>query len=73
MLLYIEDQKREKEPQDFEQFKTAVVQAAINSSFLASESLEEPGHTVCARPSHGRSARGPARSMTVFFLVGLDI
>ena len=37
MLLYIEDQKREKEPQDLECFKTAVVQAAVNSAFLASE------------------------------------
>ena len=47
MLLYIENQKREKEPQDFERFKTAVVQAAVNSAFLAPETLEEPGHTVC--------------------------
>ena len=56
MSLYIEDHKREKEPQDFERFKTAVVQAAVNSAFLASESLEEPGNTVCVRASHGRSA-----------------
>ena len=73
MLLYIEDQKREKEPPDFEQFKTAVVQAAVNSVFLAPESLEEPGHTVCVRVSHGYSARGLAHSMTLFSLVGLDI
>ena len=62
MLLYIEDQKRDKEPQDFERFKTAVVQAAVNSAFLALESLEEPGHTVCVRVSHGYSARGLAHS-----------
>ena len=49
MLFYIEDQKREKEPQDFEQFKTAIVQAAVNSAFLAPELLEEPGHTVYVR------------------------
>ena len=55
MLLYIEDQKREKEPQDFERFKTAIVQAAVNSAFFAPESLEEPGHTACVRASHGRS------------------
>ena len=58
MLLYIEDGKREKEPQDFERFNTAVVQAAVNSAFLAPESLEEPRHTVCVRVSHGYSARG---------------
>ena len=56
MFLYIEDQKREKEPQVFERFKTAVVRAAVNSAFLALESLEEPGHTVCVRVSHGYSA-----------------
>ena len=49
MLLYIDDQKREKEPQDFERFKIAVVQAAVNSVFLAPEALEEARHTVCIR------------------------
>ena len=73
MLLYIEDQKREKEPQDFERFKIAVVQAAVNSAFLAPEVLEEAGHTVCIRVSHGYSARGLAHSMTLFSLVRLDI
>ena len=73
MLLYIDDQKREKEPQDFERFKAAVVQAAVNSAFLAPELLEEPGHTGCARVSHSYSARGLAHSMTLFSLVGLDI
>jgi hypothetical protein len=73
MLLYIEDQKREKEPQDFERFKTAVVQAAVNSAFLAPEALEEAGHTVCICVSHGYSARGLAHSMTLFSLAGLDI
>ena len=56
MLLYIEDQKREKEPQDFERFKTAVVQAAVNSAFLAAALFEEPGHTVCIHVLHGYSA-----------------
>ena len=73
MLLYIEDQKREKEPRDFERFKTAVVQAAVNSAFLALESLEEPGHTVCVRVSHGSCARGLAHSVSLFYLVGHDI
>ena len=73
MLLYIEDRKREKEPQDLERFKTAVVQAAVNSGFLAPVSLEERGHTVCVRVSRGYSARGLAHSMTLFSLVGLDI
>ena len=73
MLLYIEDQKREKEPQDFERFKAAVFQAAVYSAFLAPESLEEPGHTVCVRVSHGYSARGLLHSMTLFSLVGRDI
>ena len=67
MLLYIEDQKRENKPQDFERFKIAVVQAAVNSAFLAPEALEEAGHTVCIRVSHGYSARGLAHSMTLFF------
>ena len=73
MLFYIEDQKREKEPQDFERFKTAVVHAAVNSAFLAPVSLEEPGHAVCFSVSQGRSARGLAHCMTLFSLVGLDI
>ena len=47
MLLYIEDQNREKEPQAFERFRTVVVQAAVHSAFLAPEQLEEPSHTVC--------------------------
>ena len=57
MLLYVEDHKREKEPQDFDPFKTAVVQAAANSVFASPEQLEEPGHTVCVAASHSRSAR----------------
>ena len=73
MLLYIDDQKREKEPQHFERFMTAVVQAAVNSAFLAPESFKVPGHTLCVRVSHGYSARGLAHSMTLFSLVGLDI
>ena len=56
MLLYIEDQKREKGPQYFERFKIAVVRAAVNSAFLAPELLEEAGHTVCIRVSHGFGA-----------------
>ena len=73
MLLYIEHQKQEIETQDFERFKIAVVQAAINSAFPAPELLEEAGHTVCLRVSHGYSARGLAHSMTLFSLTGLDI
>ena len=73
MLLYIEDPKREKEPQDFEWFKIDVVQAAVNSAFLAPEALEEAGHTACIRVSHSYSAQGLAHSMTLFSLAGLDI
>ena len=73
MLLWIEDQKREKEPQGFERFKIAVVKAAVNSAFLAFEALGEAGHTVCTGVSHGHSARGLAHSMTLFSLAGLDI
>ena len=73
MLLYIEELKREKEPQDFERFKTAVVQAAVNSALLAAELLEEPGRTVCVHASHRRSPRGLAHSMAGFSLVGCDI
>ena len=73
MLLYIEDQKRGKEPKDFERFKTAVVQAAVTSAFLAPEQLEEPGHTVCVGTSHGRSARGLAHSMARFSFARRDI
>ena len=73
MLLYIEDQKREREPQDCERFKVAVVQTAVNSSFLAPEALEKAGHTVCIRVSHGYSARGLAHCMTLFSLAGLNI
>ena len=73
MVLYIEDQKREKEPQDFERFKIAVVQAAVDSAFLAPETLEEAGHTVCIRVSHAYSAGGLAHSMKLFSLAGSDI
>ena len=73
MLLYIEDQKREKEPQDFERFKIAVVQAAVHSAFSAPEVLEEARHTVCICVSQGYSARGLAHSMTLFSLARLDI
>ena len=73
MLLYIEDRKREKEPQDFERFKIAVVQAAVNSAFLAPKALEEAGHTVCIVVAHGYSARGLAHSMTLFSPARLDI
>ena len=73
MLLYVEDQKREKEPQDFERFKTAVVQAAVNFAFLAPEQWEEPGHTVCVGASHRRSARGLAHSIARFSFVGRGI
>ena len=60
MLLYVEDLKREKESQGFERFKTAFVQGAANSAFVAPEQLEEPGHTVCVGASHSPSARGLA-------------
>ena len=73
MLLYIEDQKQEKEPQDLERFKTAVVQAAVNSSFLAPEQLEAPGHTVCVGVSHSWDARGLPHSIARFAFVGRDI
>ena len=73
MLFYTEDQKQEKEQQDFERFKIAVVQAAVNSAFLAPEALGEAGHTVCIRVLHGYSARGLAHSMTLFSLAVLDI
>ena len=73
MLLYIEDQKREKEPQDFKRFKIAVVQAAVNSAFLAPEALEEAGHTVRIHVSPGYSARGLTHSITLVSLSGLDI
>ena len=66
MLLYAEDQKREKEPQDFERFKTAVVQAAANSAFVAPEQLDEPGHTICVGEPHSRSARGLAHYIAPF-------
>ena len=56
MLLYFEGQKWENEPQDFERFKAAVVQAAVNSAFLVPERLENQGtqyvcvlHTVTTR------------------------
>ena len=66
MLLYVEDQKREKEPQDFEQFKNAVFQAAAHCSFVAPEQLERLGHTVCGGTSHSRSVRGLAHCIYVF-------
>ena len=73
MLLYVEDHKREKEPQDFERFQTAVVQAAANSPFVAPEQLEEPGHTVCVGASNSRSARGVTHCIARFSFVGGSI
>ena len=72
-LLYIEDQDREREPQDFGRFKAAVDQPAVNSVFLAPELLEEPEHTVCVCASHGCSARGLVHCMARISLVGRDI
>ena len=66
ILLYIENQKREEERQDIEPLKTAVVQAPVNSAFLAPELLEGPAHTVCVAASHGRIARGVAHSWHCF-------
>ena len=68
MLLYDEDQKREVEPHDFERFKTAVVQAATNSAFVAPKNWEEPGHIVCVGASHSRSVRCLALHCTFFVL-----
>ena len=68
MLLYIEDQKRGREAQDFERFQTAVVQAAASSAFVALEQLEEPGHTVYVGASHSWGARGLAHCMAHFAL-----
>ena len=60
MLLYVEDRKREREPQDFDQFKSAVVQAAANTAYLAAEKFEEQGQTVCVGALRNFSARGLA-------------
>ena len=62
MLLYSEYQKRETEPQDSDRFKSAVVQAAAKSEFLAPENLEEPGHTVCVGASGKFNVRDLAHS-----------
>ena len=43
MLLYLQDEKREKEAQDLNRFKTAVVQAAVNSAFTAPEKWKNKG------------------------------
>ena len=47
MLPHVGAQKWENEPQDFNRFDSAVVQAAANSAFATPENLEEPEHTVC--------------------------
>ena len=57
MFPYVEEQKREREPQDFDWFKSAVVEAAANSAYVALENLEEPRHTVCDGASRNFSAR----------------
>ena len=58
MLLYVEDQKQEKEPQGFKHFKCAVVQAAANSAYIAPKELEQPGDTVCVGAFRTFSGRG---------------
>ena len=73
MPLYVENPKQEKEPQDFERFKTAVIQPAGNSAYLTPEQLEEPGHTVCGAASGSCSARGLAHCIARSFFVGGSI
>ena len=73
MLLYVEDQKPEKESQDFERLETAVVQAAANSAFVAPKQLQEIGPTVCVGASHSRSARGLAHSIARFSSLACSI
>ena len=70
MLLYVEDQRREKEPYNLDWFKIAVVQAAANSASVDPENLEEPGHTVCVGVSHSCSAQGLAHCIAHFFFLG---
>ena len=57
MLLYVEDQTRAKEPQAFDRFQSAVVEAAAESAYVAAENVEEPGHTVCVGASRNFSVR----------------
>ena len=69
MLLYIEDQNREKVPQNFERFKTAVVQAAVNSVFLALESFKGTrAHSMFSCVTLSQCARPRALHDTVFCL-----
>ena len=70
-IMYVGDHKRQEEPQDFSRFKTAVVQAAANSAFVAPGSSEEAGRTVCVSASPHRSVRGLALCTAhLFFLEG---
>ena len=70
MLLYVEDKKRGKEPQDYERLKPAVFQAAGNTVYVGPKQLDEPGHTVCVGASHSRSARGLLHCIARFSLAG---
>ena len=56
MLLYVE-------PQDIDRFKSAVVQAAANSAYIAPENLEYPGHTVGVGESRNFSPKPLAHPM----------
>ena len=67
MLLYVEDHRREKKAQDFDRLKTAVVQAAAKSAFVAPENGEEQWHTVCVAASLNRNTRGLAHCIAHFF------
>ena len=73
MSLYVEDQKLEKEPQGFDPFKTAVMEADAKSAFVASENWEVRGHTLYVGASHSCSARYLAHCIAHFFFVGGSI
>ena len=62
MLQYAEDQKRAKEPQDFDRVKSAVVQGPANLAYVTPVNLEEPGQTLCVGASRKFSAQGLAHS-----------
>ena len=62
MLLFIEDQKREKEPQYFEQFKTAVVELPSTLRFLQPSRWKNQGtQYVCVR--HTVAVREVSRNL----------
>ena len=66
MLLYVEDQKREKQPQDFEGPKLLLSRLPPTPRLLPSSSWKNQGTSMCWCVTHSQCARSRALYCTFF-------